>query len=105
VLFVNLKRVITYLLPAGSWSEMLPAVANVFLGMPLPLSSFYMICICMSTDVFGAISLIYTAPERDVMDLLPRNVKTDRLVNRELFLYAYAFTGMIQSSSIACYML
>lgn len=41
--FENLKKVVSYLLPAGSFSEATPIIANVFLGMPLPLSSFLMV--------------------------------------------------------------
>ena len=45
----------------GSFSEATPIIANVFLGMPLPLSSFLMICICMLTDVSGSVTLVYEA--------------------------------------------
>ncbi len=34
MVFENLKKVIMYLLPAGSWSEMMPVLANVFIGIP-----------------------------------------------------------------------
>ena len=56
--FVNLKKVCIYLLPAGSFSEMIPVVANIFLGIPLALSSLLMIVICMLTDVFASIALV-----------------------------------------------
>jgi sodium/potassium-transporting ATPase subunit alpha len=75
--FENLKKIVSYLIPAGSFSEATPIIANVFLGMwvcgpallawpprlttlpylvptrPLPLSPFLMIIICMLTDVSG----------------------------------------------------
>ena len=46
LVFDNLKKVILYLLPAGSWSELWPVLVNVLLGTPLPLSAFLMIVIC-----------------------------------------------------------
>lgn len=51
LVFQNLQKVISYLLPAGSWSEDWPVLVNVFLGVPLPLSSFLMIIICTLTDL------------------------------------------------------
>ncbi|KAG6899286.1 hypothetical protein C0993_011613, partial [Termitomyces sp. T159_Od127] len=45
LVFQNLQKVIAYLLPAGSWSEVWPVLVNAFLGVPTPLSSFLMIII------------------------------------------------------------
>ena len=45
VVFDNLKKVIAYLLPAGSFSELWPIVTNVLFGLPQILSSFLMIVI------------------------------------------------------------
>lgn len=48
LVFQSLQKVIGYyLLPAGSWSEIWPVLMNVFIGVPLPLSSFLMIIICV----------------------------------------------------------
>lgn len=95
--FENLKKIIAYLIPAGSFSEATPIIANVFLGMPLPLSSFLMIIICMFTDVFGSITLVYEKCEEDVMCRPPRNVKTDKLVDFRLMRYAFFQIGMYES--------
>lgn len=54
--FQNLQKVIGYLLPAGSWSEVWPVLINVFLGAPLSLSSFLMVIVCCFTD---GMSLLY----------------------------------------------
>lgn len=45
VVFDNLKKTITYLLPAGSFSEFWPVFTNVVFGLPQVLSSFLMIII------------------------------------------------------------
>jgi sodium/potassium-transporting ATPase subunit alpha len=44
LVFDNLRKVIIYLLPAGSWSELWPVLWNIFLGIPAPLSSFLSKC-------------------------------------------------------------
>ncbi|KAG4221625.1 hypothetical protein PC116_g29899 [Phytophthora cactorum] len=45
VVFDNLKKVICYLLPAGSFAEFWPVMTNVIFGIPQILSSFLMIII------------------------------------------------------------
>lgn len=45
LVFDNMKKIIAYLLPAGSWSEFWPVFTNVVLGLPQILSSFLMIII------------------------------------------------------------
>jgi len=96
IVFDNLKKVIAYLLPAGSWSEMLPVVVNVFFGAPLALSPFLMIVICMLTDVFASLALVHERAESDIMKRRPRNPAKDRMVNWKLLLYSYGFIGMLE---------
>ena len=64
LVFQNLQKVISYLLPAGSWSEIWPVLLNVFFGVPLPLSSFLMIIICVFTDLFLSLSREYLSTLR-----------------------------------------
>ncbi|KAG5950444.1 hypothetical protein E4U53_005040 [Claviceps sorghi] len=45
VVFDNLKKVIAYLLPAGTFSEFWPVMTSVLFGLPQILSSFLMIII------------------------------------------------------------
>ncbi|KAJ2976707.1 hypothetical protein NQ176_g4791 [Zarea fungicola] len=71
LVFQNLQKLIAYLLPAGSWSEIWPVLLNVFLGVPLPLSSFLMIIICVFTDLFLSLSLIMEKEEFDLLSLPP----------------------------------
>ena len=97
LVFDNIKKVVLYLLPAGSWSEMLPVIAAVFLGMPQPLSSFQMIIICMLTDLFPSLAMVYESAEADTMHRPPRNVKLERMVNTRLLAHAYLNIGMVES--------
>ncbi|KAI5460689.1 putative H /K ATPase alpha subunit [Mariannaea sp. PMI_226] len=97
VVFDNLKKIIAYLLPAGSFSEFWPVFTNVVLGLPQILSSFLMIIICCFTDCSAAIVLAYEKPEADVLLRPPRNPKKTRLVNWQLMFHAYAFIGVIET--------
>lgn len=97
LVFQNLQKVIGYLLPAGSWSEIWPVLLNVFLGVPLPLSSFLMIIICVFTDLFLSLSLIMEKEEFDLLDLPPRNHKKDHLINLKIYAQSYLFIGVMET--------
>ncbi|ODA76999.1 hypothetical protein RJ55_07516 [Drechmeria coniospora] len=97
VVFDNLKKVIAYLLPAGTFSEFWPVITNVVFGLPQILSSFLMIVICCFTDCAAATVLSFEKPEADVLLRPPRNVKKDRLVNWQLLLQAYFVIGLTET--------
>ncbi|KAJ4129766.1 hypothetical protein NW768_006735 [Fusarium equiseti] len=97
VVFDNLKKVISYLLPAGSFSEFWPVMAFVAFGLPQALSSFLMIIICCFTDCAAATMLSYEKPEADVLTRPPRNIKKDRLVNWQLIVQSYGIVGVLQT--------
>lgn len=99
VVYDNLKKTITYLLPAGSFSEFWPVMTNIAFGLPQILSSFLMIIICCFTDCAAATALAYEKPEADVLLRPPRNAKKDRLVNWQLILQAYGFIGILETVS------
>jgi sodium/potassium-transporting ATPase subunit alpha len=97
LVFENLQKVIGYLLPAGSWSEIWPVLMNVYFGVPLPLSSFLMIIICVFTDLFLALSLIMEKEEFDLLELRPRNHKRDHLINLKIYAQSYLFIGVMET--------
>ncbi|KAJ5376360.1 hypothetical protein N7509_013246 [Penicillium cosmopolitanum] len=97
LVFQNLQKVISYLLPAGSWSEIWPVILNVFFGVPLPLSSFLMIIICVFTDLLCSLSLIMEQQEFDLLDLPPRNHKKDHLINLKVYIQSYLFIGVLET--------
>ncbi len=96
-MYVCMYMCAVYLLPAGSWSELIPVVANIFLGAPLALSPFLMIIICVFTDVFSSLALVHEHPEADIMLREPRDPTNERLVDWKLLLYAYAYIGMLET--------
>ncbi|POR34934.1 Sodium/potassium-transporting ATPase subunit alpha-2 [Tolypocladium paradoxum] len=97
LVFQNLQKVIAYLLPAGSWSEIWPVLLNVFFGVPLPLSAFLMIIICVFTDLFLSLSLIMEKEEFDLLSLPPRNHKRDHLITTKIYIQAYLFMGTMET--------
>ncbi|KAF9554795.1 sodium-potassium ATPase [Agrocybe pediades] len=97
LVFDNLKKTVLYLLPAGSFSELMPIVLNIVIGVPQMLSNIQMIIICVATDVLPALSLCMEPPEEGLLLRKPRNVKTDRLANWKLLLQAYGFLGLLES--------
>ncbi|KAJ9663799.1 hypothetical protein H2201_005520 [Coniosporium apollinis] len=99
LVFQNLQKVIAYLLPAGSWSEIWPVLMNVYFGVPLPLSSFFMIIICIFTDLFLSLSLIMEKEEFDLLELPPRNHKKDHLINLKVYGQSYLFIGVLETIS------
>ncbi|KAG6841610.1 hypothetical protein C0991_009035 [Blastosporella zonata] len=97
LVFQNLQKCIAYLLPAGSWSEAWPVILNVYLGVPLPLSSFLMVIICCFTDLVPCLSLIMEQEEFDLLTLPPRHHHNDHLITGKIYIQAYAFVGMMET--------
>ena len=58
LIFDNLKKSIAYALSAKI-PEVVPFLAFVLLGLPLPLSTVLVLCIEIGTDLIPAISLAY----------------------------------------------
>ncbi|KAK4046272.1 hypothetical protein OIV83_006195 [Microbotryomycetes sp. JL201] len=95
--YENLKKSIIYLLPAGSFSELMPVLVSVFFGLPQALSNIQMILICAVTDVLPALSLCLEKPEADLLTRKPRDRKKDRLADARLLAQAYCFIGVLES--------
>ncbi len=94
--FENLKKVLLYLLPAGTFCEALTVVFNVFAGVPPALSGFLMVVISCGTDMVSSLSLVFEKPEKSIMQKPPRDLKKDRLVNFKFMIMAYGFIGIIE---------
>ncbi|KZV66047.1 sodium-potassium ATPase [Peniophora sp. CONT] len=97
LVFENLKKTILYLLPAGSFSELMPILLNVLIGVPQMLSNIQMILICVATDVLPALSMCFEPPEHGLLSRPPRDIKKERLADWRLLLHAYGFLGILES--------
>ncbi|ERE72876.1 sodium/potassium-transporting ATPase subunit alpha-2-like isoform 1 [Cricetulus griseus] len=96
LIFDNLKKSIAYTLTSNI-PEITPFLLFIILSIPLPLGTITILCIDLGTDMVPAISLAYETPESDIMKRLPRNPKTDNLVNHRLIGMAYGQIGMVQA--------
>ena len=96
-MFDNLKKTIVYLLTSNS-TEIWPFLAMVLLQIPLPLSNIFMLCICVGTDIYPAISLAYEEPEIDIMSRKPRS-RDERLVTIRMMTHSYVLMGAIGAAA------
>ena len=76
-------------------------LTNAFIGIPLPLSTFQMICICVLTDVCPALSLMLEKPEKNLLKRPPRK-ESNHLVDWKLMFQAYLFIGLLQTVFSHC---
>ena len=96
-IFDNLKKTIVYLLTSNI-TEVFPYIAEIFFGLPLPLSNTFILVICVGTDILPAISFAYEDAEIDIMTREPRK-KDDHLVSIKLITHAYLLQGIIATSA------
>lgn len=94
LLFANLKKSIAYTL-AHLVPEVMPVLLWAFVGIPQPQGPLLALCIDLLTELVPATSFAYEEPESLIMEVPPRNVKTDKLTSFPLLFYAYAQAGMV----------
>ncbi|KAJ3100786.1 hypothetical protein HDU97_001957 [Phlyctochytrium planicorne] len=95
LVFENLRKVCLFLMPAGTYTEFMAVVSNVFFGMQIPLSSFLQVLFSVSTDIALSISIMYEKPEANLMIRPPRNARTQRLADFKFFIQIYLVIGPI----------
>lgn len=93
-LFVNLKKSIAYTL-AHLTPEVIPILLWAFVGCPQPMGALLTLCIDLLTELVPATSFAYEKAESQIMQVPPRNVKTDKLTSLPLLFYAYFQAGSI----------
>jgi len=98
LIFDNLKKSIVYTLTSNI-PEILPFLAWVVAGIPLPLTTLQILLIDLGTDLLPAISLAYEEAESDIMKRPPRDARQDRLVNSRLIFLAYGIVGIMQAAA------
>ena len=90
----NVKKVIFYLMPAGSYAEFVPVLINMIFGMQLAMSSFQMLIVSVGHDIVMSISLMYEKAESDLMKRIPRNAYKTKLTDWKFFLQIYVIIGI-----------
>ncbi|EGG04215.1 uncharacterized protein MELLADRAFT_22597, partial [Melampsora larici-populina 98AG31] len=95
--FENLKKLTLYLLPSGSFSELIPMLLVLCAGLPDLLNPIQMIIICIGTDVLPALALIFEQPEKDLLLKAPRKQAKEKLIDFKTLAHAYMLLGLFQS--------
>jgi sodium/potassium-transporting ATPase subunit alpha len=95
--FQNIRKFLTYILTSNT-SEVVPYLAFVLFGVPLPLTIVQILAVDLGTDLLPALALGVEKPDPLVMRQPPRP-RQERLLNRPLLLRAYLFLGVITAGA------
>ncbi|MFH1850598.1 MAG: HAD-IC family P-type ATPase [archaeon] len=96
-IFDNIKKFISYILTSNV-PEILPFLAFVLLGIPLPLTVALILAIDLGTDLIPALGLGSEGHEPEIMHRKPR-ARTERLASRNMVLLSYGIIGMIEAAA------
>jgi calcium-translocating P-type ATPase len=94
--YANIGKFVTYIF-ASNVPELVPFLAFVLLGIPLPLTVMQILAVDLGTDLLPALALGAEAPEPGVMGRPPRP-KSQRLLGPGRLLHAYAFLGVAEAA-------
>jgi len=97
MVFDSLRKVVLFLLPTGSFVQVVPIILNICVGVPMPLSSFQMIVICVITDMAPSLALMFEKTEGELLLKPPRRVGIDHLFDRKLLSFGYFFLGALEA--------
>ena len=93
--FLNIRKFMTYVL-ASNVPEVVPYLAYGLSSLPLALTVPQILAVDLGTDMVPALALAAERPHSGVMDEPPRP-RTERLLNRDVLIRAYAFLGLIEA--------
>ncbi|CAF1547925.1 unnamed protein product, partial [Adineta ricciae] len=92
----NLKKVAIYLLPGGTWSEVIPVLVSTWMGIPLSLSLFLGVVFCMFNDIVNSLAMVSEKAEQDIMSRPPAIRHKTHLIDWKLLVHAYLIMGNIE---------
>lgn len=87
------------ILVIGTWSETIPVLFNIWLGIPLSLSLFLGILFCMFNDIVNSLAMVSEKAEQDIMCRPPAIRQKAHLVDWKLLVHAYFIIGNIECFS------
>jgi P-type Ca2+ transporter type 2C len=94
-IYANMGKFVRYIF-ASNVPELVPFLAFVLLGVPLPLTVMQILAVDLGTDLVPALGLGSEPPEPGVMDRPPRS-RHERLLGAGRLLHAYAFLGVVEA--------
>jgi sodium/potassium-transporting ATPase subunit alpha len=95
--FDNIRKFTTYVLTSNV-PELVPYLAFVLLGIPLPLTILQVLAVDLGTDMLPALGLGAERPDAEVMRQPPRT-KHDRLIDYGLIRRAYLLLGVVEAAA------
>ncbi|MBI2158152.1 MAG: cation-transporting P-type ATPase [Candidatus Rokubacteria bacterium] len=95
-IYANMGKFVTYIF-ASNVPELVPFLAFVLLGIPLPLTVMQILAVDLGTDLLPALALGAEPPEPDVMDRPPR-ARDERLLGAARLARAYGFLGVVEAA-------
>ena len=95
-IYLNMGKFVTYIF-ASNVPELVPFLAFVLLGIPLPLTIMQILAVDLGTDLLPALALGAEPPEPGVMDRPPR-MRSERLLDTHRLLHAYGFLGLAEAA-------
>jgi len=95
-IYSNMGKFVTYIF-ASNVPELVPFLAFVLLGVPLPLTVMQILAVDLGTDLIPALGLGAEPAEPGVMDRPPRR-RDERLLGPRRLLHAYGFLGVIEAA-------
>lgn len=94
--FDNIRKFLTYILTSNI-PELVPYLASVLFGIPLPLTVIQILAVDLGTDMLPALALGAEPPNPEVMNRPPRP-RTERLLSWPLLGRAYLFLGPLEAA-------
>ena len=94
-IFDNLKKSIIYCTSINI-PQLLPFLAFLIFGFPVPITPILMLCVDIGTDVIPAIAFAAEEAELGIM-LRPPRRKTEHMVNSKLLTSAYGVAGLFEA--------
>jgi calcium-translocating P-type ATPase len=93
--FDNIRKFMTYIL-SSNIPEIVPYLAFVLFGIPLPLTVIQILAVDLGTDMVPALALGADPPDRQAMTRPPRP-PAERLLSWPLLARAYLFLGPLEA--------
>ncbi len=90
--FENIRNFITYIF-ASNVAELVPYIAYILLGIPLPLVIMQILAVDLGTDMLPALALGSEKPAADIMTRPPRP-PGEHLLSKAVLLRSFLFLGM-----------
>jgi sodium/potassium-transporting ATPase subunit alpha len=95
--YSNIRRFIAYILTSNI-PQIVPFIAFVLLGLPLPLTVVLILSIDLGTDLLPALGLGTEKPEVDIMKIPPRSTK-EHLLDWLLLFRSYGVIGPLEAAA------